>query len=100
MAKDAYQSRAGVSHWWLHAIRQQLRCADLRMLQWRKISICRPNPQRLHAHHTAPDLQATEAFGDRTVPVRKPARSEIRQMGRGSNSGENEGLSMGEAGPR
>jgi ATP-dependent DNA ligase len=76
------------------------RCADIRLLLRREASACRAHTQRIHAVVARAAVQKVAAARDQGMSFREPTRGEKWQVGCRADGGEDEGLSVGEAGPR
>ena len=64
-----------------------------------KLPVCRAHTQRIHTFLAPAIVQTVETAGDSEMSFRGPTRGEKRQVGRRPDSGEDEGLSLAEAGP-
>jgi len=94
MAQDAGKLRAGVCHWRVYTIGQQLRRGDFRVLRRRESPLCGQDAKWLHTLQLTRAFQAAEASGNPGMPVCKSARAQIRPLGSGVNRGEDEDVSV------
>src|SRR6516162_9301851 len=100
MAEDARQPVARIRYRRLHALRQELRRADFRVLRRRQIDLRGEDPQWFYAFIAGEPVQAVHGVGDRRVPVREPSGSRKRAVGAEAYRGENESVPMAETGAR